>query len=67
MKTNDICEFWDRFGAVILVFGPTLIFYLFLAWLVAMKTPNETHEYRRTSLQVRNGCIANGRVNEGKQ
>jgi len=43
MKTIDLCEFWDRFGAVILVFGPTLIFYLFLVWLAATKTHNETH------------------------
>ena len=42
MTMDDLREFWDRFGAVILVFGPTFIFYLFLAWVMATKTP-ETH------------------------
>lgn len=39
----NLREFWDEFGPVIIVFGPTFIFYLFLAWVVVTKAPNETH------------------------
>lgn len=75
MKTHDLREFWDRFGPAIVVFGPTFLFYLFLAWVVATKTPNETHvskthdapERHMMSCEtirayVENSCIANGQI-----
>nr|DAM95668.1 MAG TPA: hypothetical protein [Caudoviricetes sp.] len=75
MKTSDLREFWDAFGPVIIVFGPTLVFYLFLAWVAVTKTPNETHVSKSHNATDRHvtSCatirvnVENGRIVEGRQ